>query len=95
MAFSWASLAMLYSACLYLLLCIAVWITNENRMQVTRSAKGRFEDSVDAYMMFAYLFPLAYIPLTHWIEASKVAKYFNDWNLFQVRISVLLNTKLS
>jgi hypothetical protein len=83
---------MLYSACLYLLLCFVVWITNENRTQAIRDANGHFEDSVDAYMLFVYLVPLAYLPFTHWREASKVAKYFNDWKTFQVRVAVLLNT---
>jgi hypothetical protein len=83
--FSWTSLAMLYSVCLYLLLCIAVWFTNENRMTVIRKANGRFEDSVDAYMLFVYLVPLAYLPFTHWPETSKVAKYLNAWSTFQVR----------
>jgi uncharacterized membrane protein len=83
------SLAMLYSVCLYLLLCFAVWFTNENRMQAIRRANGRFEESVDAYMLFVSLVPLAYLPFTHWREAAKITKYFNDWSIFQVRMSIL------
>jgi hypothetical protein len=83
--FSWTSLVMLYSVCLYLLLCFAVWFTNENRMTVIRKANGRFEDSVDAYMLFVYLVPLAYLPFTHWREASRAAAYMNNWFHFQVR----------
>jgi hypothetical protein len=74
--------------CLYLLLCFAVWFTNENRMQAIRKANGRFEDSVDAYMLFAYLVPLAYLPFTHWAETAKVTKYLNDWSTFQVRFKI-------
>ncbi|XP_023717203.1 gustatory and odorant receptor 24 [Cryptotermes secundus] len=81
--FSWMSLAMLYSACLYWLLCLGVWFTNENRMQAIREANGRFEDSVDAYMLFVYLVPLVHLPFTHWREAAKVARYLNDWSTFQ------------
>jgi hypothetical protein len=83
--FSWTSLAMLYSVCLYVLLCFAVWFTNENRMTVIRKANGRFEDSVDAYMLFVYLVPLAYLPFTHWREAARGAAYVNNWVHFQVR----------
>uniref|UniRef100_A0A0U4VTB3 Gustatory receptor n=1 Tax=Reticulitermes speratus TaxID=60591 RepID=A0A0U4VTB3_9NEOP len=83
--FSWVSLAMLYSVCLYLLLCFAVWFTNENRMQAIRRANGRFEDSVDAYMLFVYLVPLAYLPFTHWREASRAANYMNMWIHFEDR----------
>jgi hypothetical protein len=86
--FSWLSLAMLYSLCLYLLLCFAMWVTNENRMQTIRNANGRFEDSVDAYMLFVYLVPLVYLPFTHWAETAKVAKYLNDWSTFQVRFPI-------
>ncbi|PNF23782.1 hypothetical protein B7P43_G16803 [Cryptotermes secundus] len=81
--FSWMSLAMLYSACLYLLLCLGVWFTNENRMQAIRNANGRFEDSVDAYMLFVYLVPLVHLPFTHWREASRMATYMNNWVQFQ------------
>lgn len=83
------SYAMLYSVSVYLLLCCAVWFTNDNRMQTIRRAKGRYEDSVDAYMLFVYLVPLAYLPFTHWWEAGKIAKYFNSWSLFQVRMSII------
>jgi uncharacterized membrane protein len=94
LAFSWTSLAVLYSACLYMLLCFAVWFTNENRMQAIRRANGRFEDSVDAYMLFVYLVPLAYLPFTHWKEATKVAKYFIEWNTLQVSLQTVLNTRV-
>ena len=83
------SLAMLYSVCVYLLLCFAVWFTNDNRLQAIRRAKGHFEESVDAFMLFVYLVPLAYLPFTHWREAGNIAKYFNDWSIFQVRMSIL------
>jgi len=83
------SLAMLYSVCVYLLLCFAVWFTNDNRLQAIRRAKGHFEESVDAFMLFVYLVPLAYLPYTHWREAGKIAMYFNDWSIFQVRMSIL------
>ena len=79
------SLAMLYSVCMYMLLCFAVWFTNDNRLQAIRKAKGRFEDSVDAYMLFVYLVPLAYLPFTHWREASRTVRYMNDWIKFEVR----------
>jgi hypothetical protein len=79
------SLVVLYSVCLYLALCFAVWFTNENRMQAIRRANGRFEESVDAYMLFVYLVPLAYLPFTHWREASRAAKYMNNWIHFEVR----------
>jgi hypothetical protein len=85
MVFSWTSLATLYSVFLYLLLCFVVWFTNENRRHAIRRANGRFEDSVDAYMLFVYLVPLAYLPLTHWPETAKVAKYLNEWRTLQVR----------
>jgi hypothetical protein len=89
------SLVMLYSVCLYILLCFAVWFTNYNRLQAIRRAKGRFEDSVDAYMLFVYLVPLAYLPFTHWREASRAARYMNDWIKFEVRpiCREMLNTE--
>jgi len=83
--FSWLSLAMLYSVCLYVLLCFVVWFTNDNRLQAIRRANGRFEDSVDAYMLFVYLVPLVYLPFTHWREASRAASYMNNWIQFEVR----------
>ncbi|XP_021922809.1 gustatory and odorant receptor 63a-like [Zootermopsis nevadensis] len=81
--FSWLSLEILYSVCVYLLLCFAVWFTNDNRMQAIRKANGRFEDSVDAYMLFVYLVPLAYLPFTHWRKANRMANYMNNWIHFQ------------
>jgi hypothetical protein len=75
---------MLYSACLYLLLCFAMWFTNDKRVQATRIAR-RFEDSVDAYLLFVYLVPLTYLPFTLWREASRVAIYMNNWIHFEVR----------
>jgi len=80
---------MLYSMCVYLLLCFAVWFTNDNRLQAIRRAEGCFEDSVEAYMLFLLLVPLVYLPFTHWWEAGKIANYFNDWSIFQVRMSIL------
>jgi len=76
---------MLYSVCLYLLLCFAVWFTNNKRLEAIRSAKGRFEESVDAYILFVYLVPLVYLPFTHWREASRAANYMNNWIQFEVR----------
>jgi len=76
---------MLYSVCLYLVLCFAVWFTNDKRLQAIRRASGRFEESVDAYMLFVYLVPLAYLPFTHWREASRAANYMNSWIQFEVR----------
>jgi hypothetical protein len=76
---------MLYSVCLYLLLCFAVWFTNDKRLQAIRRANGRFEDSVDAYILFVYLVPLAYLPFTLWKEASGAAIYMNNWIQFEVR----------
>jgi hypothetical protein len=68
-----------------MLLCFAVWFTNENRMQAIRRANGRFEDSVDAYMLFVYLVPLAYLPFTHWKEANGITNYMSKWIRFQVK----------
>lgn len=85
LVFSWMSLAMLYSVCVYILLCFAVWFTNDNRLEAIRRAKGRFEDSVDAYLLFVYVVPLVYLPFTHWREASRAVRYMNDWIKFEVR----------
>jgi len=76
---------MLYSVCVYLLLWFAVWFTNDNRLQYIRWASGRFVEYVDAYILFVYLVPLAYLPFTHWGEASKAANYMNNWIQFEVR----------
>jgi len=76
---------MLYSVCLYLLLCFAVWFTNDKRLQAIRRANGRFEDSVDAYILFVYLVPLAYLPFTHWMETARAVSYMNNWIQFEVR----------
>lgn len=76
---------MLYAVCLYLLLCFAVWFTNDKRLECIRKAKGRFEDSVEAYILFVYLVPLVYLPFTHWREASKFASYMKNWIQFEVR----------
>jgi hypothetical protein len=75
---------MLYSVCVYLLLCFAVWFTNDKRLQATGMA-GRFEDSVDAYLLFVYLVPLTYLPFTLWRETSRAASYMNNWIHFEVR----------
>ena len=79
---------MLYSVCLYLLLGSAVWFSNNHRLQAIGNADGHFEESVDAYMLYVHLVPLTYLPFTHWREAVKIAKYFNDWSIFQVRMSI-------
>jgi hypothetical protein len=76
---------MFYSVCLYLLACFGVWFTNNKRLDAIRKANGRFEESVDAYILFVYLVPLAYLPFTYWREASKAAVYMNKWIQFEVR----------
>lgn len=79
------SVEMLYSVCVYLVLCFGVWFTNDKRLHAIRKANGRFQDSVDAYMLFVYLVPLAYMPFTYWREASRAANYLDNWIKFEVR----------
>ncbi|KAJ2954775.1 hypothetical protein O0L34_g3079 [Tuta absoluta] len=78
-----ASPAMLYSAVIFFSVVSYVLYLSLHKVQILRSAEGKFEEAVIEYLFTVYLFPLAVIPIM-WYETRKIASVFNSWVDFEI-----------
>ncbi|CAH4027627.1 unnamed protein product [Pieris brassicae] len=80
--FNIASPSMLYSVFLYLCLIGYVLYLSLNKVQILRTAEGKFEEAVIEYLFTVYLFPMLAIPIM-WYETRKIAEILNGWLAFE------------
>ncbi|XP_045517392.1 gustatory and odorant receptor 24 [Pieris brassicae] len=86
--FNIASPSMLYSVFLYLCLIGYVLYLSLNKVQILRTAEGKFEEAVIEYLFTVYLFPMLAIPIM-WYETRKIAEILNGWLAFEMAYKTL------
>ncbi|XP_026497405.1 gustatory and odorant receptor 24 [Vanessa tameamea] len=81
--FQIASPSMLYSIICYVSLISYVLYLSLNKVQILRTAEGKFEEAVIEYLFTVYLFPMLVVPII-WYETRKIAGILNGWVDFEV-----------
>lgn len=81
--FQVASPSMLYSFILYCSLISYVLYLSLHKVQILRTAEGKFEEAVIEYLFTVYLFPMITVPVL-WYETRKIAEVLNGWVDFEV-----------
>lgn len=71
-----------YSSVLFLLMCGYVGYIKWDKVEIVRSAEGKFEEAVIDYLFTVYLFPIVVVPMT-WYESRKMEEVLNDWGRFE------------
>ncbi|XP_038207281.1 gustatory and odorant receptor 24 [Zerene cesonia] len=86
--FQIASPSMLYSMVIYICLVGYVLYLSLNKVQILRTAEGKFEEAVIEYLFTVYLFPMLVIPIM-WYETRKIADILNGWVTFELAYKAL------
>ncbi|KAJ2947628.1 hypothetical protein O0L34_g17429 [Tuta absoluta] len=81
--FQLASPAMLYSVVMFFSIASYVLYMSLHKVQILRSAEGKFEEAVIEYLFTVYLFPMAIVPIM-WYETRKIVTVLNGWVDFEV-----------
>ncbi|XP_034835820.1 gustatory and odorant receptor 24 [Maniola hyperantus] len=81
--FQIASPSMLYSFACYVCLIGYVLYLSLHKVQILRTAEGKFEEAVIEYLFTVYLFPMLLVPIM-WYETRKIADILNGWVEFEV-----------
>lgn len=82
--FSFISAAMLYSVIVFSSLVSYLLYLSFYKVQILRTADGKFEEAVIEYLFTVYLFPMTTIPIM-WFETHKIADVLNSWIDFEVK----------
>ncbi|XP_049884522.1 gustatory and odorant receptor 24 [Pectinophora gossypiella] len=91
--FHLASPAMLYSSVIFFSLVSYVLYMSLHKVQILRSAEGKFEEAVIEYLFTVYLFPMAAVPIM-WYETRKIATVLNGWVDFEIAYKKLSSRAL-
>ncbi|XP_048478104.1 gustatory and odorant receptor 24 [Plutella xylostella] len=81
--FHLASPSMLYSVIAFFSLVTYVLYLSLHKVQILRTAEGKFEEAVIEYLFTVYLFPMTAVPIL-WYETRKIAGVLNGWVDFEV-----------
>lgn len=81
--FTITSISMIYSVILYFLLISYILYLSLDKVQILRTAEGKFEEAVIEYLFTVYLFPIIVVPIM-WYETRKIAGVLNGWVDFEV-----------
>lgn len=82
-----------YSVVIFLVLVLYVGYIKWDRIELVRSAEGRFEEAVIDYLFTVYLLPIVINPIV-WYEARKLAKVASDWASFEEIYTKVAHRKL-
>jgi gustatory receptor len=82
--FQIVSPSMVYSMIVYFSMVAYVLYLSLHKVQILRTAEGKFEEAVIEYLFTVYLFPMLAVPLL-WYETRKIAGVLNEWVNFEVR----------
>ncbi|XP_075984671.1 gustatory and odorant receptor 24-like [Anticarsia gemmatalis] len=91
--FQFASTSMLYSILVYCSLIGYVLYLSLHKVQILRTAEGKFEEAVIEYLFTVYLFPMIAVPIL-WYETRKIADVLNGWVDFELVYKQLSNRPL-
>nr|UNE74350.1 gustatory receptor 3 [Holotrichia oblita] len=72
----------IYSAFVFLLIISYIGYTKWDKVEIVRSAEGKFEEAVIDYLFTVYLIPVILIPVA-WYESSRTASVFSEWMAFE------------
>lgn len=81
--FQITSPTMVYSAIMFFSLVSYVLYLSLHKVQILRTAEGKFEEAVIEYLFTVYLFPMTVVPIM-WYETRKIAGVLNSWVDFEV-----------
>lgn len=81
--FNIASASMLYSILVFCSLVSYILYLSLHKVQILRTAEGKFEEAVIEYLFTVYLFPMIAVPIL-WYETRKIANVLNGWAEFEV-----------
>lgn len=73
---------LIYSAAVLLTIASFVGYIKWDKVEIFKTAEGKFEDAVIDYLFSVYLLPVVMIAIALY-EARKVAQVYNEWNLFE------------
>lgn len=90
--FQIASPSMVYSGVVFFTMLSYVLYLSLHKVQILRTAEGKFEEAVIEYLFTVYLFPMVVVPIM-WYETRKIAEVLNEWANFEV--SYLIDIKQS
>lgn len=82
--FNIASASMLYSILVFCSMVSYILYLSLHKVQILRTAEGKFEEAVIEYLFTVYLFPMIAVPIL-WYETRKIANVLNGWAEFEVR----------
>ena len=75
---------LLYSVLFYMGMNVCAFYECRKKIQSMGSTDTEFDELIFAMIHFMYILPHFYMIPCHWIEVSKVGRYFTHWNDFQV-----------
>ncbi|KAL0868478.1 hypothetical protein ABMA27_007961 [Loxostege sticticalis] len=80
--FQIASPSMVYSGVVFFTMLSYVLYLSLHKVQILRTAEGKFEEAVIEYLFTVYLFPMVVVPIM-WYETRKIAEVLNEWANFE------------
>lgn len=84
---------LIYSAAVFAVIMAYVGYIKWDRVDIVRSAEGKFEEVVIDYLFSVYLVPVVIIPLALY-ESAKVAKVYTNWIVFESIYQRIASKKL-
>lgn len=73
---------MIYSVIVLILILLYIAYIKWDKVEIIRSAEGKFEEAVIDYLFTVYLLPVVIIPIA-WYESTKIASVFSEWMAFE------------
>lgn len=81
-AFKVTPTLLIYSGGVFAVIMAYIGYIKWDKVEIVRSAEGKFEEAVIDYLFSVYLVPVVIIPLVLY-ESSKVAKVYTNWLMFE------------
>ncbi|XP_017774851.1 PREDICTED: gustatory and odorant receptor 24 [Nicrophorus vespilloides] len=80
--FKITTVLLVYSGFVLLVMVGYIGYIKWDKVEIVKSAEGRFEEAVIGYLFTLYLVPVLMLPVS-WYEAIKLVRVFNDWSVFE------------
>lgn len=83
-----------YSAAIFIFVTGYIGYIKWDKVEMVRSAEGRFEEAVIDYLFTVYLIPIIVNPIV-WYESRKLANVITDWVYFEKLYNKITKKKMS
>lgn len=84
---------LIYSVILFLFIVLYIAYIKWDKVEIVRSAEGKFEEAVIDYLFTVYLVPVVIIPIA-WYESKITASVFSEWIMFEKTYQKISGKKL-